>query len=188
MGDFAYVRVSSSDQNTSRQLVDTGVQFDKTFTDRSSGGSTDRPGLERLKDHLREGDTVHVHSIDRLARNLNDLRQLIAEWRSNGISVRFHKEGLIFNAEKDATPMDTLLLSMLGAVAEFERAIIRERQAEGIAKAKAEGKYKGGALKKLKPEVKDQVKSDLASGLSFRKTADKNGISLSSVQRISKEA
>ena len=187
MGDFAYIRVSSTDQNTDRQLADVGVTFEKVFTDKASGGSTNRPELDKLREHVREGDTIHVHSIDRLARNLNDLRQLIDEWRTNGIGVRFHKEGLTFNPDSEATPMDNLLLSMLGAVAEFERAIIRERQAEGIAKAKAEGKYKGGALKKLKPEVKNQVKLDLSEGLSLRKTAEKNGISLSSVQRIAKE-
>ena len=118
-----------------------GVQLDKVFQDKASGKNTDRPQLTACLAHLREGDTLHVHSMDRLCRNLDDLRRIVKELTSRGVVVRFHKEGLTFTGED--SPMSHLLLSMLGAVAEFERSIILERQREGIAIAKVEGKYKG---------------------------------------------
>lgn len=188
MTHVAYIRVSSVDQNTERQLADCGVEFTKVFTDKASGGSTQRPALEQLQEYVREGDTVHVHSIDRLARNITDLQTLVNDWRQRGVSVRFHKEGLQFNSAEQPRAMDELLLSMLGAVAQFERSMIRERQAEGIAKAKEAGKYKGGVHKKLSDDVRDAVLADLAAGKSIRKTAADHGIGVSSVQRIKKEA
>ena len=137
--NVGYVRVSTVIQNTARQLD--GVALDKVFEDRASGRDTDRPQLAACLAHLREGDTLHVHSMDRLCRNLDDLRRIVKELTARGIVVRFHKEGLSFTGED--SPMSTLLLSMLGAVAEFERSIILERQREGIAIAKVDGKYKG---------------------------------------------
>ena len=134
-----YVRVSTLLQNTARQLD--GVLLDKVFEDKASGKNTDRPKLNACLAHLRDGDTLHVHSMDRLCRNLDDLRRIVKDLTSCGVVVRFHKEGMSFTGE-DA-PMSHLLLSMLGAVAEFERSIILERQREGISIAKGEGKYKG---------------------------------------------
>jgi len=134
-----YLRVSTLLQNTARQLD--GVLLDKVFEDKASGKNTDRPKLDACLAHLREGDTLHVHSMDRLCRNLDDLRRIVKDLTSRGVVVKFHKEGLSFTGE-DA-PMSNLLLSMLGAVAEFERSIILERQREGIQIAKGEGKYKG---------------------------------------------
>lgn len=134
-----YVRVSSVDQNTDRQLD--GLVLDKTFTDKASGKDTSRPELVACLDYLREGDTLVVHSMDRLARNLEDLRRVVRELTGRGVRVQFVKENLTFTGED--SPMSTLLLSMLGAVAEFERSMIRERQREGIALAKARGVYKG---------------------------------------------
>lgn len=136
---IGYIRVSSVDQNTARQLD--GVALDRTFEDKASGKDTDRPQLTACLLHLRDGDTLHVHSMDRLARNLDDLRRVVRELTARGVVVRFHKEGLTFTGED--SPMSNLLLSMLGAVSEFERALIRERQREGIAVAKAKGVYKG---------------------------------------------
>ncbi|EHB44989.1 Resolvase domain protein [Mycolicibacterium rhodesiae JS60] len=136
---IGYQRVSTVDQNTDRQLD--GVALDKVFTDKASGKNTDRPELTRAVEYVREGDTLVVHSMDRLARNLEDLRRLVRELTGQGVKVEFVKENLIFAG--DDSPMNTLLLSMLGAVAEFERSMILERQREGIAIAKAAGKYKG---------------------------------------------
>ena len=136
---IGYVRVSSLDQNTERQLD--GVPLDKTFTDKASGKDTDRPQLLAALEHLREGDVLHVHSMDRLARNVDDLRSLVKGLTGKGVAVKFHKEGLTFTGEAD--PMAELLLTMLGAVAQFERSLIRERQREGIAIAKTKGVYKG---------------------------------------------
>lgn len=136
---IGYVRVSSDDQNTARQLD--GLHLDRTFTDHASGATADRHALGEMIAYARAGDEVVVHSLDRLARSLTDLRQIIDTLTGKGVALTVHTQGLRFTG--DDTPMNTLLLSMLGAVAEFERAMIRERQAEGIVKAKARGVYKG---------------------------------------------
>jgi len=137
---IGYVRVSSLDQNPDRQLEQ--IPVDRTFTDKASGKDVARPQLDALLRFAREGDTVVVHSMDRLARNLDDLRQIVRSLTGRGIRVEFVKEGLTFTGE-DA-PMATLLLSVMGAFAEFERALIRERQREGIALAKRRGRTGGG--------------------------------------------
>ncbi len=134
-----YIRVSTFEQNTDRQLE--GVQLDKVFTDKASGKDTKRPELELLLQYVREGDTVIVHSMDRLARNLDDLRQTVQKLTGQGIRIQFVKEGLTFTGED--SPMANLMLSVMGAFAEFERALIRERQREGIALAKQRGAYRG---------------------------------------------
>jgi DNA invertase Pin-like site-specific DNA recombinase len=134
-----YIRVSSIDQNTDRQLD--GQDLDKVFTDKASGKDTKRSQLQAALDYIREGDELVVHSMDRLARNLDDLRRIVLELTKKGVHVRFVKENLTFTGED--SPMSNLLLSLLGAVAEFERSMIRERQREGIAMAKKAGVYKG---------------------------------------------
>ena len=134
-----YIRVSSLDQKTERQLED--VDLDKVFTDKASGKDTARPQLQAAFDYLRDGDLFLVHSMDRLARNLDDLRKVVMDLTRKGVHVQFVKENLTFTGED--SPISNLLLSLLGAVAEFERSIIRERQREGIALAKKAGVYKG---------------------------------------------
>lgn len=136
---IGYVRVSSFDQNPERQLDQ--VQVDKLFTDKASGKDTQRPQLDALLSFAREGDTVVVHSMDRLARNLDDLRRLVQTLTKRGIRIEFVKECLSFTGED--SPMANLLLSVMGAFAEFERALIGERQREGIALAKGRGVYRG---------------------------------------------
>jgi DNA invertase Pin-like site-specific DNA recombinase len=142
-----YIRVSSLDQNTARQLD--GLQLDKVFTDKASGKDTNRPQLQAALDYLREGDKLIVHSLDRLARNLDDLRKIVYNLTNKGVVVEFVKEHLIFTSDDSA--MGRLLLSVMGAFAEFERAIIGERQREGIALAKNRGVYKG-----RKPSLSDE--------------------------------
>lgn len=134
-----YVRVSSFEQNAERQLEHAEVA--KVFTDKASGKDIKRPGLESLLEFVREGDTVVVHSMDRLARNLDDLRRLVQGLTERGIRVEFVKERLTFTGED--SPMATLMLSVMGAFAEFERTLIRERQREGIELAKQRGAYRG---------------------------------------------
>ncbi|WP_063036296.1 recombinase family protein [Nocardia grenadensis] len=136
-----YIRVSTLDQNTVRQLD--GIEVEKTFTDKASGKDTSRPKLDELLAFVREGDEVIVHSMDRFARNLDDLRQLVRTLTGKGVKVIFVKEALTFTDED--SPMANLLLSVMGAFAEFERALILERQREGIAAAKARGAYTGRA-------------------------------------------
>lgn len=161
-----YVRVSSLLQNTARQLD--GVALDKVFEDRVSGKDTRRPQLAACLEHLREGDTLHVHSMDRLARNVDDLRRMVKDLTARKVVVRFHKEGLTFTGED--SPMANLLLSMLGAVAEFERALILERQREGIAVAKAQGVY-NGRKPALLPERADELRARVAAGENRSKLA-----------------
>jgi len=136
---LGYVRVSSVDQNPDRQLD--GLALDRVFTDKASGKDTQRPQLAAVLQFARTGDTVVVHSMDRLARNLDDLRRLTNDLTRRGVRVEFLKEGLTFTG--DETPMAQLLLSVMGAFAEFERALLRERQREGIALAKQRGVYRG---------------------------------------------
>ena len=151
-----YIRVSSLDQNTERQLD--GQELDKVFTDKASGKDTKRPQLQAALDYLREGDCLIVHSMDRLARNLDDLRRIVLGLTSKGVLVEFVKERLTFTGEDSA--MSQLLLSVMGAFAEFERSLIRERQREGIALAKKAGVYKG-----RKPSLSDERLLNCARGL-----------------------
>lgn len=147
-----YTRVSSVDQNEARQLE--GVQLDRTFTDKASGKDANRPQLQALFQFVREGDTVVVHSMDRLARNMADLNKLVSDLTKRGIQVQFVKENLTFTGND--SPMATFMLNLLGSVAQFERELIRERTREGIAIAKREGKYKG-----RKPSLSAQQVIDL---------------------------
>lgn len=179
MAEISYIRVSTTDQNTSRQLADTGLSFDKQFIDHCSGGSIKRPALEDLKDFVRQGDTIHVHSIDRLARNLVDLKTLVTQWNEKGVNVRFHREGLSFTAG-GTDAMSELMLSMLGAVAQFELSMIQERRQEGIEKAKAAGKYRGRPINQNNHQRIHSLRSE---GMSLRKIASEVGVSLSTVQR-----
>ena len=134
-----YVRVSTLDQNTERQLED--IELDRTFTDKASGKDTNRPQLQAAIGYLREGDTLVVHSMDRLARNSEDLLRTVRELTGRGVTVEFIKNRLTFSGKAD--PMAKLMMTMLAAFGEFERDLIRERQREGIAIAKAKGVYKG---------------------------------------------
>ncbi len=145
-----YVRVSSLDQNPDRQLEN--LKLDRVFIDKASGKDTVRPQLTEMLAYVREGDTIVVHSMDRLARNLLDLRTMVHDLTRRGVRVEFVKEALTFTG--DDSPMSHLLLSVMGAVAEFERELIRERQREGIALAKKRGAYKGRrkALNKVQIE------------------------------------
>lgn len=136
---LGYVRVSSLDQSTRRQLED--IELGRVFTDKASGKDTKRPQLEELLKFARNGDTVIVHSMDRLARNLDDLRSVVQKLTGRGVRVEFVKENLTFTG--DDSPLANLMLSVMGAFAEFERALIGERQREGITLAKRRGAYRG---------------------------------------------
>jgi len=171
-----YQRVSTIDQNTDRQLD--GVDLEKIFTDKASGKDTQRPQLAACLDYVRDGDTLVVHSMDRLARNLEDLRRLVRELTGQGVKVEFVKENLVFAG--DDSPMNTLLLSMLGAVAEFERSMILERQREGIALAKAAGKYKGRRAS-LSQTQAGELRERLAKGESVTALATEYGVSRQTV-------
>lgn len=155
----AYVRVSSVDQNTDRQTFD-GVTVDKTFTDKCSGGTRNRPGLAEMLDYVREGDTIVCHSIDRLARDLQDLMHLVQTLTARGVGVRFVKEALTFDGS--ASPMQTMILQVMGSFAQFERSMIRERQREGQEAARAAGRNPG-RKPKLSPEQITELKARVSA-------------------------
>jgi DNA invertase Pin-like site-specific DNA recombinase len=167
---IGYIRVSSVGQNTERQL-----------DDKVSGKSRDRPALRDMLKHVRTGDEVFVHSMDRLARNLTDLRQLVTGLNNKGVRVTFKKEGLTFTGEDSA--MSKLLLNLMGAFAEFERELIRERQAEGIAIAKASGKYKGRVPVLALASVKD-IERRAAAGESKTALAKEYGVSRATIYNV----
>lgn len=170
----AYRRVSTVDQDTARQLD--GMEFDAEFEDKASGKDTKRPQLEAMLRHVRAGDCVYVHSIDRLARNTSDLLRLVeVVTGEKGADLHFVKEGLTFSGNK-ADPMQTLMATMLGAFAQFERAMIRERQREGIEIAKSEGRYKGGKAK-LSAEQTQTMLLRVAAGEPKAAVAREYGIS-----------
>lgn len=169
---IGYVRVSAFDQNPERQLE--GIQVDRTFTDKVSGKDTDRKELKALVAYTRLGDTVVVHSMDRLARNLDDLRRIVQSLTGKGVRIEFVKEDLTFTGED--SPMATLMLSVMGAFAEFERALIRERQREGIALAKQRGAYRGRKRALSDGEIA-ALKAQIASGKKKAQVARDFGIS-----------
>ncbi len=136
-----YIRVSTIAQNTERQLH--GMELDAVFTDLVSGKSmAGRDELKRCIKYVRQGDTLVVHSFDRLARNLKDLRNIVDELLEKGVEIKFVKEGWTFKPG-GVDPTATLMLNMMGAIAEFERMLILERTKEGVAIAKAAGKFRG---------------------------------------------
>src|SRR4051812_44529356 len=169
---IGYIRVSTLDQETSRQLE--GVARDQIFTDKASGKDTNRPQLELMLRFARTGDTVIVHSMDRLARNLDDLRRIVHILTGKGVRIEFAKEQLTFTGED--SPMASLLLSVMGAFAEFERALIHERQREGIALAKQRGAYKG-RKKALSAAAVMQLRARITAGISKAKVTREFGIS-----------
>lgn len=183
MANIGYVRVSTLIQNTDRQLADVLDDMDAVFTDKTSGKDADRPALKECLATLKAGDTLHVHAIDRLARSLDDLRKIAKGLTERGINMMVHTQGLYFNSSKN-DPAAKLLMNLLGAVAEFERETMLERQREGIAIAKAAGKYKG---RKATAQAKSgEVMDLLAKGLTKQQTADALNIGVASVYRIVK--
>ncbi len=171
-----YVRVSTADQNTERQLD--GIQLDKVFTDHASGKDTNRPQMQAMLAHVRDGDELVVHSMDRLARSMVDLRHTVDDLTAKGVRVRFVKEGLTFGDTND--PCAMLMLSVMGAVAEFERALLLERQREGIAIAKTKGVYKG-RVPSLSEEQAADVDFRMADGESASALAREFGVSRATV-------
>ena len=173
---IGYVRVSSEGQNNERQLD--GVALDMTFSEKASGKNTDRPQLMAMLTHARKGDVIFVHSMDRLSRSLSDLEAIVTGLTKRGVTVSFKHPDMTFTGED--SPMSMLMLQMLGAVGQFERALIRERQMEGIAIAKTKGIYKG-----RKPALDDAgvvgLKRMAADGLTKVEIARAFNISRASV-------
>lgn len=183
-----YIRVSSIDQNIERQLDN--LKLDKVFVDRMTGSVKERPELQRMLEYVRQGDTVYVHSLDRLARNFDNLLDIIKQLNKKGVIFKSLKENLTLDGLNN-NPMDILILHIFGAIAEFNRSLIREAQREGIAKAKKRGVYKG-RKSVLTPEriaiieellTQKESSIDEYKKISYQKIADTAGVSIATLNR-----
>lgn len=145
MAHIAYVRVSTAEQNEARQIEALKKHgIDKWFTEKVSGKNMNRPQLEAMLDYMREGDTIYIHDFSRLARSTKDLLAIVEQLQAKNVHLVSNKENL-----DTSTPTGKLMLTMIAAINEFERENLLERQREGIAIAKAEGKFKGGQVKRI---------------------------------------
>lgn len=142
---LAYVRVSTAEQNEARQLeAMKKYDIEKYFTEKISAKNTDRPKLQELLEFARQGDTIYIHDFSRLARSTKDLLDIVEQLNTKGVYLISNKENV-----DSSTPTGRLMLTMIGAINEFERANLLERQREGIAVAKRDGKYRGGKRKSV---------------------------------------
>ena len=184
---IGYIRVSSADQNLARQEETLKpYDLDRVFADKASGKNLERPEFQRMIEFVREGDELYVCSMDRMARNLNDLLTITTRLQEKGVTVHFLKEKIALDPTGETSAMTKLLMSMMGAVAEFERALIRERQREGIAVAKANGAYKGRS-RSVTDEQIEKMKELVETGVPLAKAARKVGVSRATAYRYLKE-
>ena len=182
--NVGYLRVSASDQSLSRQLE--GVELDRVFEEKASGKNVkDRPMLLECLKYVRNGDVLHVHSMDRLARNLKDMLSLVEEINLKGVSITFHKEKMTF-VPGASDPFASLMLSVIGACAEFERSIIKERQREGIDVALKSG-VRFGVPKTIQKSQMPEIRLMLANGDGVSKVARKFGVSRQTIYRALKD-
>lgn len=178
---IGYIRVSSADQNTARQLE--GVKRDLDFEEKVSGKNMERPELQAMLKTAYKGDVVVVHSMDRLARNLIDLKQIVSALIANGASVQFVKENMTFSGDTN-NPYNELMLNMLGAYSEFERSLIKSRQMEGIAIRKAAGLYKGkGRKREIDDSMVAEIKRRVEAGEKKARIAADMGVSRESIYK-----
>lgn len=178
---IGYARVSSQSQHLDRQReAFAGLELHKVFEDKASGASTDRPELRECLGYIRQGDVLYVPSIDRLARSLTDLEKIVNEVTGKGAEVRFLKEGLAFGRKDD--PCATLLFQVLGAIGQFERSLIRERQAQGISAAKKAGKSFGRPKAMTDAQVARALEL-IDQGRDKKDVAEELGVSRSTLYR-----
>lgn len=180
MANIGYTRVSSVQQNLDRQLA--GVELDKVFSDKLSGKNLDREQFKAMMGYVREGDVLHVHSLDRLGRNLMDVLNVIQELAAKGVALHSHKENIDTSTN---SPIQTAMIQLMGVFGELERNMMLERQREAAAIARERGTFKargnGAAIDR------NAVKRDLDAGMSIRKVAAQHGISTQTVSRIKAE-
>lgn len=184
---YAYIRVSSSDQNSARQeqaIIKAGYDIAQTVIEVASGKDIHRPKLQQLLNQLSTGDVLVVHSIDRLCRNIMDMCDLTLKLRQQGISLMFLKENIHFSASK-IDPLQELQLHMMSAFGQFERALIRERQAEGIAAKKARGERTGRSpADRHKVALVDEL---TVKGIRLKLACDNVGLGVSTYYKLRKQ-
>jgi len=176
---IGYKRTSTVIQSTDRQLD--GMELDRVFEDKLSGKDTNRPQLQELLAYARQGDTVYVHSLDRLGRNLDDLRKLVNLMTGKGATVTFVKENLTFASDK-TSPMQELMFNIMGAFAQFERSLIKQRQQEGVQIAKTKGIYRGRKQEMTQDRI-GEIKNRVANGEPKARIAKSMGISRDTLYR-----
>jgi len=181
---FIYRRVSTIVQKSDRQLPE--LQVDREFEDKLTGKHTDRPQLQAMLTMLRPGDTIHVHELSRLARNVKDLLELVEQITGVGATIRFHKENLTFQPESN-DPFQQLMLSMISAIAQFERELIVQRVREGVAIAKAAGKYKGRKSRFTDAQV-EQIQQEFQTTSNKVELAKKWGVSRGYLYKVAAKA
>ncbi|MBR2550695.1 MAG: recombinase family protein [Clostridiales bacterium] len=182
MANIAYVRVSTADQNDERQRQAlSSYQIDEWFSEKVSGKDTNRPKLQEMLRYARKGDTVYVHDFSRLARSTSDLLKIVEELHGKNVQVISLKENF-----DTSTPTGRLMLTMMAAIAEFERDNILERQREGIAIAKAAGKYRGRNKIEV-PNFKEYYELYMKRKLNKSDIAKKLKISRPTVDRLIRE-
>ena len=169
---FCYKRVSTTDQNLDRQLVE--VECDLEYVEKVSAKDTNRPQLQAMLQNLRADDVVHVHELSRLGRSVKDLLELVEQITAAGATVKFHKENLEFKG-RDKDPFQALMLNLLSSIAQFERELLLSRQREGIAIAKAKGKYKGKQSKFTAADI-ERIKAEFDETDNKSKLAERYGI------------
>ena len=178
----AYIRVSSQEQNLARQ-EELASRADKVFSEKRSGKrGGDRPELRKVIEYVREGDTLIVSSIDRLARSIVDLNEIVSELREKGVTVEFEHERMRFDPDVEIDPYSEAMFNMLGTFAQFQRKIILQQQLEGIAVAKAEGKYRGQKPKLTDAQVAT-VRERVAAKVPKAEIARDLGISRKTIYR-----
>lgn len=182
MAHIAYIRVSSLQQNSERQLADTGITFEKVFTEKVSAKDTNREAFLAMMEYLREGDTLHVHDISRLARNTTDLLSTVDALTKRGVAIQFHHEGI---KTGDNSPTGKLVLTLLSGICQMEREMMLLRQKEGYEAAKAAGRIAGRGNGRHIPRT--EILAALASGGSVRSVAADFGVSTNTISRIKKE-
>lgn len=183
--NIGYKRVSTTDQTTARQLV--GIELERIYEEKASGATRDRPELKRCLDALREGDTLHVHAVDRLSRSMRDLLDIVDQVLKAKASLIIYSPRLEFTYQSEDY-LQTFQLQLFGIIGQLERAMSRQRQKEGIAQAKLKGTRSGKPFgqQPLDPSLKPKAISMFQQGTTITDIAKTLSISRASVYNLLK--
>lgn len=183
MRKIGYARVSTTDQNPARQWAAfEPFNLDHVYEDKATGANTDRPALQELLAVVESGDHVYVYSIDRLARNTVDLLTMTESLHARGVALTIVDRNLTISAD----PIGKMILTMIAAVGELERGLIRERCRAGIEIAKAEGRYQGRPRNEAQEKRAEQIRELLSTGMHWTQIAEQTGASRALIYKIKK--